>query len=184
MSPQPLVSARSHSRDSRSRRLRLIRRSRDPADSLWRVAAATRTPTACSASTSPAASPWPRSLKTTSTPSPPNSTDALDEPSAGRHHHKHSSRRCDDRLNPPSMARRSPSTHFPPVIPVPYAGDGRRGPAARWVWRVHLDSHESWSRRGCGLTVPPSPHSHSSCTEVTRATRLEIPVSHRGSVDQ
>jgi hypothetical protein len=45
----------------------------------------------------------PRSLTTakpTSTTSPPNSTDVLDKPSAGRHHHKHSTKRCDDHLNP------------------------------------------------------------------------------------
>ena len=29
-----------------------------------------------------------------------NSTDALDKPSAGRHHHKHSTKRCDEPLNP------------------------------------------------------------------------------------
>ena len=38
--------------------------------------------------------------KPTSTPSPRNSTDALDKPSAGRHHHKHSTPRCDEPLNP------------------------------------------------------------------------------------
>ena len=32
--------------------------------------------------------------------SPPNSTVALDKPSAGGHHHKHSTRRCNDPLNP------------------------------------------------------------------------------------
>jgi len=33
----------------------------------------------------------------------PSSTDDLDKPSAGRHHHKHSSKRCDDRLRPPAF---------------------------------------------------------------------------------
>jgi hypothetical protein len=36
--------------------------------------------------------------KQNSTPSPPNSTAGLDKPSAGRHHHKYSTKCCDDHL--------------------------------------------------------------------------------------
>ena len=43
--------------------------------------------------------------KPTSTPSPPSSTADLDKPSAGRHHHRHSTRRCDDRLRPSADLR-------------------------------------------------------------------------------
>ena len=43
--------------------------------------------------------------KPTSTPSPPNSTVALDKPSAGRHHHKHSITRCTDPLRPAPIQR-------------------------------------------------------------------------------
>jgi len=42
-------------------------------------------------------------------PSPTSSTADLDKPSAGRHHHKHSSRRCADQLSP------SPSTGCSPI---------------------------------------------------------------------
>src|SRR5215472_16183215 len=52
-------------------------------------AAATRTPTGCCASTCPAGSTSAPSPRPTSTPSPKNSTNALDKPSASRHHHKH-----------------------------------------------------------------------------------------------
>ena len=38
--------------------------------------------------------------KPNSTTSPPSSTDDLDKPSAGRHHHKHSTERCIDPLSP------------------------------------------------------------------------------------
>src|SRR5262249_3255412 len=62
--------------------------------------AAMRTPTACYVSTSPSA---PRS-RTTPKPnwmlSLPNSTAGLDKPSASRHHHTHSPKRCDDHLKP------------------------------------------------------------------------------------
>jgi hypothetical protein len=50
----------------------------------------------------------PRSRTTprpTSTPSPQNSTTGLDKPSAGGHHHKHSTKRCDDPLRPPQIWR-------------------------------------------------------------------------------
>jgi hypothetical protein len=57
------------------------------------------TPTACYASTSPNAPRSRTTPKTTSTPSPPNSTEGLDKPSAGRHHHKHSTTCCDEPLN-------------------------------------------------------------------------------------
>jgi hypothetical protein len=36
---------------------------------------------------------------------PPNSTTGLDKPSAGGHHHKHSTKRCDDHLRPPQLWR-------------------------------------------------------------------------------
>ena len=52
-------------------------------------AAATRTPTACCASTCPAGSTSGPSPRTTSTPSHSSSTTDLDRPSASRHHHKH-----------------------------------------------------------------------------------------------
>ena len=89
-------------------------------------AAATRTPTACYASTSPNA---PRSRTTprpTSTRSQPNSTAGLDKHSDGDHHHKHSTKRCDDPLNPqPSscvvvelVARPRPSRNDPTMIDV------------------------------------------------------------------
>jgi hypothetical protein len=56
-------------------------------------AAATRTPAGCSANTSFAAPASATEPRATSTPSPTSSTDALDQPSAGRHHHKHSTER-------------------------------------------------------------------------------------------
>ncbi len=62
-------------------------------------AARTRTPTVFSASTSQSAH-HSRSTRPRSTPSPMSSTDALDKPSAGRHHHKCSTRRCVDPLRP------------------------------------------------------------------------------------
>lgn len=70
-------------------------------------AAATRAPTACSASTCPATSASGTTPKPTSTPSSPNSTADLDKPSPSRHHPKHSTRRCDDRLSP--QPRSSPA---------------------------------------------------------------------------
>ena len=77
-------------------------------------AAATRTPTACYASTSPNAPRSRTTPKPTSTTSPQNSTDALDKPSDGRHHHKHSTKRCDDPLNPqPFGAPRSTAWAVP-----------------------------------------------------------------------
>src|SRR5215207_2372543 len=63
----------------------------------------TRTPTGCCANTSRSA---PRSLTTprpTSTLSLQNSTTGLDKPSAGGHHHKHSTKHCDDPLRPPEL---------------------------------------------------------------------------------
>jgi IS30 family transposase len=57
------------------------------------------TPTDCSASTSRNAN-HSHSTRPNSTPSPTSSTDVLDKPSDGGHHHKHSTRRCDDRLRP------------------------------------------------------------------------------------
>ncbi len=66
----------------------------------------TRTPTDCCANTSRSV---PRSRTTprpTSTRSPPNSTTGLDKPSAGGHHHKHSTKRCDDHLRPPPFGVR------------------------------------------------------------------------------
>jgi hypothetical protein len=62
--------------------------------------AATKTPTTCCVSTSPNAPKSPNTPKPTSTRSPPNSTAGLDKPSDGRHHHTHSTKRCDDHLNP------------------------------------------------------------------------------------
>jgi IS30 family transposase len=61
--------------------------------------AATRTPTACYGSTSPNAPRSRTSPKSISTPSRPSSTEGLDKPSDGRHHHKHSTKRCDEPLN-------------------------------------------------------------------------------------
>ena len=61
-------------------------------------------PAACYASTSPNAPRSRTTPKPTSTPSPPNSTGALDKPSASRHHHKHSTPRCDEPLNPQPTA--------------------------------------------------------------------------------
>src|SRR4029453_18892933 len=63
-------------------------------------AAATRTPTACCANTSPSAATSELTPNPTSTPSPQNSTTALDRPSAGCPHPKHSTRRCVDHLRP------------------------------------------------------------------------------------
>ena len=68
-------------------------------------AAATKTPTACSASTSRNAPRSPTTPRPTSTPSQPNSTAALDKPSTGDHHHKHSTKRCDDPLRPQQIWR-------------------------------------------------------------------------------
>jgi IS30 family transposase len=63
-------------------------------------AAAMRTPTACSANTSPSVPRSRTTPKPTSTPSQQNSTAGLDKHSDGDHHHKHSTKRCDDPLNP------------------------------------------------------------------------------------
>jgi hypothetical protein len=63
-------------------------------------AVATRTPTVCSASTSPNAPRSRTTAKRISTTSQQNSTIALDKPSDGDHHHELSTRRCDDHLNP------------------------------------------------------------------------------------
>src|SRR5439155_2698658 len=63
-------------------------------------AAATRTPTACYVSTSRSAPRSPTSHKRISTTSPQNSTTGLDKPSDGDHHHKHSTKRCVEPLNP------------------------------------------------------------------------------------
>jgi transposase, IS30 family len=49
----------------------------------------------------PATLASPTDHRPSSTPSPPSSTDALDKPSDGSHHHKHSTSCCDDRLSPP-----------------------------------------------------------------------------------
>ena len=68
-------------------------------------AAATRTPTVCYASTSPNAPRSRTTPKPTSTTSPPNSTTGLDKPSDGSHHHKHSTKRCDDPLRPQQFWR-------------------------------------------------------------------------------
>ena len=62
--------------------------------------AATRTPTGCCASTSPAA-PTSRQLrKVTPMMLPRSSMTALDKPWDGRHHVRHWMRRCDDPLRP------------------------------------------------------------------------------------
>src|SRR4029077_18962526 len=66
----------------------------------------TKTPTACSASTSPSGPRSRTTPKPNSTPLPPNSTDALDKPSASRHHHKHSTKCCDDHLNSQQLSAR------------------------------------------------------------------------------
>src|SRR5215207_8611068 len=63
-------------------------------------AAPTRTPTGSCASTSPNAATSAPTPRPTSTPSPPSSTTALGKPSDGSHHHKHSTKRCDDPLRP------------------------------------------------------------------------------------
>ena len=70
-------------------------------------AAATRTPTVCCVSTSRNAPRSRTSPKPTSTTSPQNSTTGLDKPSAGSHHHKHSTKCCVEPLNSqPLCARR------------------------------------------------------------------------------
>ena len=63
-------------------------------------AAATRTPTACCVSTSPAPSTCATTARPTSMPPPPSSTAGLDRPSTSRHHHRHWPRCCVDRLSP------------------------------------------------------------------------------------
>jgi hypothetical protein len=72
---------------------------------------ATRTPTAYDGSTSPNVPRSPTTPRPTSTPSPPSSTAGLDKHSDGDHHHKHSTKRCDDHVNsqpdPRSSNRRS-----------------------------------------------------------------------------
>jgi hypothetical protein len=60
----------------------------------------TRTPTVCCASTSPNAPRSRTSAKPTSTTWQLNSTDALDKPSDGGHHHKHSTKCCVEAQNP------------------------------------------------------------------------------------
>ena len=66
-----------------------------------------RTPTASSASTSPSEPGSRTTPKPNSTPSPPNSTEGLDKPSASRHHQKHSTKRCDEPLNPQPISSAS-----------------------------------------------------------------------------
>jgi hypothetical protein len=75
-------------------------------------AAATRTPTVCCASTSPSAATSELTPKPTSTPSPQNSTTVLDRPSAGCHHPKHSTRRCDDHLRPQAFGAKALRTRL------------------------------------------------------------------------
>jgi IS30 family transposase len=55
------------------------------------------------ASTSPSAATCAPTPRPTSTPSLPSSTTALDKPSDGSHHHKHSTKRCDDPLRPQAV---------------------------------------------------------------------------------
>jgi hypothetical protein len=58
-----------------------------------------------SANTSHATAHSANAPKPSSTTSPPNSTVALDKPSDGRHHHKHSITRCTDPLSPAPLSR-------------------------------------------------------------------------------
>jgi IS30 family transposase len=67
-------------------------------------AAPTRTPMGCSANTSPRAPTCASLIRPHSTPSRPNSTVALDKPSASRHPHRHSRRRYADPLRPPPVS--------------------------------------------------------------------------------
>jgi hypothetical protein len=66
-------------------------------------AAATRTPTACSANTSPRAPTCASSTRPRWMPSRPSSTAALDKPSAFRHPHRSWRTCCADPLRPPTF---------------------------------------------------------------------------------
>jgi hypothetical protein len=68
--------------------------------------AATRTPTASSANTSPKAPTCASSIRPRWTRSPPSSTAGLDKPWASRHPHRSLRRRCTDPLRPPPFLRR------------------------------------------------------------------------------
>src|ERR671911_1859521 len=87
-------------------------------------AAPTRTPTGSCASTSPSAATCAPTPKPTSTPSPPSSTTGLDKPSDGSHHHKHSTKRCDDLLRPhPFWCVAAQLSRSRGAVPVVYPRD-------------------------------------------------------------
>ena len=65
--------------------------------------APTRTPTGCCANTSPRGATCASSIRQGWMPSPLNSMVALDKPSAFRHPHRSSRRRCADPLRPPTF---------------------------------------------------------------------------------
>ena len=96
-------------------------------------AAATRTPTACYASTSPNAPRSRTTPKPNSTTSPPNSTEGLDKPSASRHHHKHSTKRCDEPLNSQQLWRGRVDTSGAEMLAeVPLAMDQQQPEGCEW----------------------------------------------------
>ena len=102
-----------HSPGTRAGRWLTIKRSPSPAGcpctsatpAAHGNAAPTKTPTDCCANTSHAPAHSATAPKSNSTTSPPNSTVALDKPSDGRHHHKHSITRCTDPLRPAALMR-------------------------------------------------------------------------------
>ncbi len=83
-------------------------------------ATATRTPTVCYVSTSPTNGDRALQTSRTSTTSLQNSTAALDKPSDGDHHHKHSTKRCDE----PRTRMRIASTEEPMAVGVADAAEG------------------------------------------------------------
>jgi hypothetical protein len=85
---------------TRTERLLALMKKGDDLSAAPGSAAATRRPTACYASTSPNEATSPFTPKPTSTASPPNSTIGLDKPSDRDHHHKYSTKRCNDHLRP------------------------------------------------------------------------------------
>jgi hypothetical protein len=88
-------------RDGRARTLhRSHRRSTSATPSPPGSVAAWKTPTGSCANTYPAPSTSAPSPKPILTPSPTDSTDALDRPSASRHPHRPWPKWCDDRLSP------------------------------------------------------------------------------------
>src|SRR5215207_1072473 len=104
-------------------------------------AGATKTPTGCCANTSLATPAWATEPRPNSTTSPTSSTHALDKPSAGRHHHKHSTERCDDPLSPAGN-RCAPRATYPAFY-------------GRLQRRVDTADRGTMSRCQTSTTTPP-----------------------------